>query len=350
MNKYIKLIFIFIAIVAVIVGALYAVEYFSEGFSSETESQRNRYAMLSSKTESDWYSKANWDNALYDSQLKTIDDAYRLGEVSARQKESLKELVNTSVLFRMKEIMEAEMKRPESRANVVDVATKGLKVIQDYTTKKGEKPFKDDSRLTGLLKMSEAYKSIMQFANSSFMRTVSVNTSSYTWDSYLPIEEQLKRAKENHQKSPYYNNYFSKITVVKRKMDGFDKELADARLSYYTSVDNQLCSCFKDDVKSLFNKIDQELRQSRSILNQLITTQNVLNNDIQEIKKQARDHIGKIDDLLEQSNALMTKAQSAKDTLSRDYSGSFTKEDYSSLQKESLENLKEIKRKLNSYL
>lgn len=346
MKKYIKLLSIFIAIVVAVVGALFAIEYFDEGFSSATESQRNSYAILSSKTESGWYDKNNWDNNLYDSQMKDIDNAYRLGEITARQRESLKDLVNTSAMFRLKTIMEAEMKSPNSRENVVATATGGLKVIRDYTNKKGDKPFKDDSRLVRLLNMSDAYKSVMAFTRSSFSIATDVNTSSYSWKSYVPKENQLKSARDNHRKSPYYDDYFSKITVVKNMMDSFDDKLSKAKFSHYEDVYKTLSATFKSDSDRLFRDIENEITQGDRYISYLnLSGSSADRNNLQTL-------VGNAQNLVMRSDDLLNKMRSARRQLDSEYPNNnfaFAQE-YTDSQKRKLKSLTDNKSVLEHYL
>lgn len=346
MKKYIKLISFFLTITFAIVGASYAMEYFREDDSGETVIQKNNFTMLSSKIENDWNKRSGWDNAIYDNRMGEIDNAYRLNDITTRQKESLKEFVNTSALLRLKTIMESEMKNPNSRVDVVDKATEGLGVIKAYKNNKGDQPFCDDSRLIRLLNMSKDYKSVMAFTKTKFQMDPEVNTSRYSWESYVPKENQLRAARDNHKKSSYYNDYFSKITAVKNMMDSFDDKLSKAKSSHYEDVYKTLSATFRSDSDRLFRDIENEITQGNRYISYLtLSGSNADRNNLQSLVGNAQNLIARSDDLLKK----MKSAQKVLDSEYPNNNFAFAQE-YTDSQKRKLNSLTDNKSVLEHYL
>lgn len=240
MNKFIKIILVFLAIIGIIVG----VQFLGKGdsLSDDDDVASTTYEKLGDTFYEEWESQSGWNKQLFNSHFKELDKKFRAGNLTQSQHDRLAENVCTYAINKTEAALLKQWSKSNCDRAFIKTHYAGVREINKLPYIKG------DSRITNLQRMKKNYDNIYAFIDgtlkhSTFKATAAVNDD-YTWQSFSPTENYVKSNSSAYMAMQDYINYFSKIDYIKSNLSNTNNLVNPAANEYYKDVVDGLKSRF----------------------------------------------------------------------------------------------------------
>jgi len=240
MNKFIKIILLFLAIIGVIVG----VQFLGNGnvLGGDDNIESTTFEKLGDLFYEEWNSQVGWNRQLFDSHFKELDKKFRAGNLTQSQHDRLAENVCTYAINKTEKALLNQWSKSNCDRTYIKNHYAGVQEINKL-------PYiKDDSRITNLRRMKKNYDNVYDFIDGtlkhSTFRAVAMVSENFTWQPFSQAEEDVKKKTSAYKGMQDYVNYFSKIEYVKSNLSNSSNYINPAANEYYKAVVDGLKSRF----------------------------------------------------------------------------------------------------------
>lgn len=240
MNKFIKLILVFLAIIGIIVG----VQFLGKGdsLSDDDDVASTTYEKLGDTFYEEWESQSGWNKQLFNSHFKELDKKFRAGNLTQSQHDRLAENVCTYAINKTEAALLNQWSKSNCNRDYINNHYSGVLEINKLPYIKG------DSRITNLQRMKKNYDNIYTFIGGTLkhttFRAVATVTENYTWQPFSVTEKDVKNNASTYMDMQDYQNYFSKIDYIKTNLSNASNFVNPAANEYYKAVVDGLKSRF----------------------------------------------------------------------------------------------------------
>ena len=249
MNKIVKLVLIFVAILGSVVAVLLVNGGGGEGIPEFTDS---RLTDLQTAIENGWKERTDWDKDFYVNNHKKIQVLKADFSVTTLQNFNSSQAVTIA----HKKIFEHWSSVSCKKSNV-DMYINAINTICTYDNRAKNIP-----QVNEVYAVYNVYKDALALATSPFLPKSGFNGT--TWKSYDSYMESQKNAIRTVMSKPYYRN-ISHIAVIKNGLNAANGKMAAARIKYYEKLANEIIAYYDRKPRTVDN-----LSALRSVRNQFI--------------------------------------------------------------------------------
>lgn len=264
--KILKLSLIFLATLAVVVGALWLTMGGSSGTASPA--QNDLYDRLSKEIPAQWQNMTPWSREAYDNTRTDLNQKKDADLLTIDQCSLLEDLLRNNAINRLFELAKEEFAKADCQADIVRTYNSEAKRLNAERA--------DKERLQKLCSIYTLYTNIRNFVKSSL--TYTPHFDGERWTSLDTHRDNALRKAQGYRSNALYTEFLSHI-------NGFAEGLTDAavrskvekgRTRYYTMLSNRIIEHFQamsdptsadaDKLESIYNTFRREYPQGSSAL------------------------------------------------------------------------------------
>ena len=232
MKRIIIIAGVFIARIGVIVGLQFLPE--SHKDSSGQTFGASTFDVLVTSYEAAWQHEKGWNKALFDAEMKELDEKQCFGNISEQQKEQLVMNVCNYALNKVDSLLRREWKSPNCRRNVVSKNYACLASVESQHCLNG------DLRIKELKNMYATYNSINSLIDNILNHpTFAVSPeldAGGGWADFSKRITYVDAMVTQYRNNSYYRNYFSKINAVRSSLESASGRYSNVANHYYDLV------------------------------------------------------------------------------------------------------------------
>lgn len=244
--KALKLTLLFVAIVAVIVGAFYVFSG-DDSKSHRTRTDDTTFKEYRAQFTKDWQDIGDWDEALFRSHCETLRQLSTDHDVEALRDMNSKSA--TEIVY--KKIFD-EWKSPQCRKDVVDKYAKAVKVIESEDPNASADP-----NIKKIKKVDGVYQSAYSLAHQGM--GLRPRFDGRRWNSFSGYATSMKNKQREMLGNETYKEYLSNIIDIKGGLDKIPSKVDAARSPFYRSL--------AGEIRSYYSRIGRDRRTGSQLQN-----------------------------------------------------------------------------------
>lgn len=240
--KYLKLLGIFVIVVAAIFGILQLTNSIDTGGSGILSASSAKG--LSDMIKNDWAELAQWDKAKYDEHKGKIKRNLNSNTISKLEAEQLTQQLMETILAKVDGIMSKEYEGPLCNVKVLKQNMEAVKQLQEDNP-----DLKADIRMKRLEDCYSTYTKIAGFVSKNFSHDVELTKAAtsheHTWFDFNDYAKSQKSLAETYRKNKTYNTYLQGITLLSTGLSNVDNTIDAAKKSYCRQLATSLIGYYK---------------------------------------------------------------------------------------------------------